>query len=214
MRCRWTSRLLRIFFGRAVDVAYEAFRVPVTNATPDGPKKFPWRWTLDPVPGCIRPASSNRSPRRRGCRSRQDHNLGNCPCRPNDARAVVHAPMSTDSRLTRSPSELTHQGGRIASRWGRIKHKLHTRKFAKIASARIQPPGASMPTHGWVRTVRTAQNLHNTDIQWAECDVEAVHGTTRIIAGTAVLRYKLVQARTVVPTVPPPRTPCRLPSSR
>ena len=58
-----------------------AFRVPVTNATPDGLKKFPWRWTLDPVPGCIRPASSNRSPRRRGCRSRQDHNLGNCPCR-------------------------------------------------------------------------------------------------------------------------------------
>ena len=92
MRCRWTSRLLRIFFGRAVDVAYEAFRVPVTNAMPDGLKQFPWRWTLDSVPGCIRPASSNRSPRRRGCRSRQDHNLGNCPCR-NRASAP-------DSRLT------------------------------------------------------------------------------------------------------------------
>ena len=30
-----------------------------------------------------------------------------------------------------------------------------------------------MLTHGWVRTVRTAQNLHNADIQWAERDVEA-----------------------------------------
>ena len=36
--------------------------------------------------------------------------------------------------------------------------------------------GASMLTHGLVRTVRTAQNLHNDDIiQWAERhgDVEA-----------------------------------------
>ena len=30
-----------------------------------------------------------------------------------------------------------------------------------------------MLTHGWLRTVRIAQNLHNTDIQWAERDVEA-----------------------------------------
>ena len=30
-----------------------------------------------------------------------------------------------------------------------------------------------MLTHGWVRTVRTAQNLHNADIQWAERAVEA-----------------------------------------
>ena len=30
-----------------------------------------------------------------------------------------------------------------------------------------------MLTHGWVRTVRTAQNLHNADIQWAERGVEA-----------------------------------------
>ena len=30
-----------------------------------------------------------------------------------------------------------------------------------------------MLTHWWVRTVRTAQNLHNADIQWAERDVEA-----------------------------------------
>ena len=43
----------------------------------------------------------------------------------------------------------------------------------KLPPRVFQPPGASMLTHGWVRTVRTAQNLHNADIQWAERDVEA-----------------------------------------
>ena len=43
----------------------------------------------------------------------------------------------------------------------------------KLPPRVFQPPGASMLTHGWVRTVRTAQNLHNADIQWAECGVEA-----------------------------------------
>ena len=43
----------------------------------------------------------------------------------------------------------------------------------KLSPRVVQPPGASMLTHGWVRTVRTAQNLHNADIQWAERDVEA-----------------------------------------
>ena len=32
----------------------------------------------------------------------------------------------------------------------------------------VRPSGASMLTHGWLRTIRTAQNLHNADIQWAE----------------------------------------------
>ena len=55
-----------------------------------------------------------------------------------------------------------------------VRHKSRTRKFTKIASARVfQPLGASTLAHGWVRTVRTAQNLHNADIQWAERDVEA-----------------------------------------
>ena len=43
----------------------------------------------------------------------------------------------------------------------------------KLSPRVVQPPGASMLTHGWVRTVRTAQNLHNADIQWAERGVEA-----------------------------------------
>ena len=30
----------------------------------------------------------------------------------------------------------------------------------KLSPRVVQPPGASMLTHGWVRTVRTAQNLH------------------------------------------------------
>ena len=38
----------------------------------------------------------------------------------------------------------------------------------KLPRRVVQPPGASMLTHGWVRTVRTAQDLHNADIQWAE----------------------------------------------
>ena len=37
----------------------------------------------------------------------------------------------------------------------------------------VGPLGASMVTHGGVRTLRTAQNLHNADIQWAERGVEA-----------------------------------------
>ena len=43
----------------------------------------------------------------------------------------------------------------------------------KLPPRVVQPPGASMLTHGWVRTVRSAQNLHNADIQWAERGVEA-----------------------------------------
>ena len=43
----------------------------------------------------------------------------------------------------------------------------------KLPPRVFQPLGASTLAHGWVRTVRTAQNLHNTDIQWAERDVEA-----------------------------------------
>ena len=43
----------------------------------------------------------------------------------------------------------------------------------KLPPRVVRPSGASMLTHGWVRTVRTAQNLHNADIQWAERDVEA-----------------------------------------
>ena len=43
----------------------------------------------------------------------------------------------------------------------------------KLPPRVVRPLGASMLTHGWVRTVRTAQNLHNADIQWAERDVEA-----------------------------------------
>ena len=43
----------------------------------------------------------------------------------------------------------------------------------KLSPRVVQPPGASMLTHGWLRTVRIAQNLHNTDIQWAERDVDA-----------------------------------------
>ena len=43
----------------------------------------------------------------------------------------------------------------------------------KLPPRVVGPLGASMLTHGWVRTVRTAQNLHNADIQWAERGVEA-----------------------------------------
>ena len=43
----------------------------------------------------------------------------------------------------------------------------------KLPPRVVGPLGASMLTHGWVLTVRTAQNLHNADIQWAERDVEA-----------------------------------------
>ena len=43
----------------------------------------------------------------------------------------------------------------------------------KLPPRVVRPLGASMLTHGWVRTVRTAQNLHNADIQWAERAVEA-----------------------------------------
>ena len=43
----------------------------------------------------------------------------------------------------------------------------------KLPPRVFQPLGASTLAHGWVRTVRTAQNLHNTDIQWAERGVEA-----------------------------------------
>ncbi len=43
----------------------------------------------------------------------------------------------------------------------------------KLPPRVVRPSGASMLTHGWLRTVRIAQNLHNTDIQWAERDVEA-----------------------------------------
>ena len=43
----------------------------------------------------------------------------------------------------------------------------------KLPPRVVRPLGASMLTHRWVRTVRTAQNLHNADIQWAERDVEA-----------------------------------------
>ena len=43
----------------------------------------------------------------------------------------------------------------------------------KLPPRVVRPSGASMLTRGWVRTVRTAQNLHNADIQWAERDVEA-----------------------------------------
>ena len=43
----------------------------------------------------------------------------------------------------------------------------------KLPPRVVRPLRASMLTHGWVRTVRTAQNLHNADIQWAECGVEA-----------------------------------------
>ena len=43
----------------------------------------------------------------------------------------------------------------------------------KLPPRVVQPPRASMLTHGWVRTVRTAQDLHNADIQWAERGVEA-----------------------------------------
>ena len=50
----------------------------------------------------------------------------------------------------------------------------------KLPPRVVRPLGASMLTHGWVRTVRTAQNLHNTDIQWAECDVEAVQVTASV----------------------------------
>ena len=38
----------------------------------------------------------------------------------------------------------------------------------KLPPRVVGPLGASMLTHGWVRTLRTAQNLHNADIQWAE----------------------------------------------
>ena len=43
----------------------------------------------------------------------------------------------------------------------------------KLPPRVFQPLGASTLAHGWVRTVRTAQNLHNADIQWAERGVEA-----------------------------------------
>ena len=43
----------------------------------------------------------------------------------------------------------------------------------KLPPRVVGPLGASMLTHGWVRTLRTAQNLHNADIQWAERGVEA-----------------------------------------
>ena len=43
----------------------------------------------------------------------------------------------------------------------------------KLPPRVFQPLGASTLAHVWVRTVRTAQNLHNADIQWAERDVEA-----------------------------------------
>ena len=43
----------------------------------------------------------------------------------------------------------------------------------KLPPRIVRPLGASMLTHGWVRTIRTAQNLHNADIQWAERAVEA-----------------------------------------
>ena len=43
----------------------------------------------------------------------------------------------------------------------------------KLPPRVFQPLRASTLAHGWVRTVRTAQNLHNADIQWAERDVEA-----------------------------------------
>ena len=43
----------------------------------------------------------------------------------------------------------------------------------KLPPRVVRPLRASMLTHGWVRTVRTAQNLHNADIQWAERGVEA-----------------------------------------
>ena len=43
----------------------------------------------------------------------------------------------------------------------------------KLPPRVVRPLRASMLTHGWVRTVRTAQNLHNDDIQWAERGVEA-----------------------------------------
>ena len=44
----------------------------------------------------------------------------------------------------------------------------------KLPQRAVRPLGASMLrlTHGWVRTVRTAQNLHNADIHWAERAVE------------------------------------------
>ena len=50
----------------------------------------------------------------------------------------------------------------------------------KLPPRVVRPLGASMLTHGWLRTVRIAQNLHNTDIQWAECDVEAVQVTASV----------------------------------
>ena len=55
----------------------------------------------------------------------------------------------------------------------------------KLPPRVVGPLGASMLTHGWVRTVRTAQNLHNADIQWAECGVEAeeVPGITPHLQG-------------------------------
>ena len=43
----------------------------------------------------------------------------------------------------------------------------------KLPPRVVRPLRASMLTHGWVRTIRTAQNLHNADIQWAERAVEA-----------------------------------------
>ena len=43
----------------------------------------------------------------------------------------------------------------------------------KLPPRVFQPLGASTLAHGWVRTVRTAQNLQNADIQWAERGVEA-----------------------------------------
>ena len=49
----------------------------------------------------------------------------------------------------------------------------------------VGPLGASMVTHGWVRTLRTAQNLHNADIQWAERDVGQVPKGPREIKSPA-----------------------------
>ena len=43
----------------------------------------------------------------------------------------------------------------------------------KLPPRVFQPLGASTLAHGWARTVRNAQNLHNGDIRWAERGVEA-----------------------------------------
>ena len=57
-----------------------------------------------------------------------------------------------------------------------VRHKLHNyilENSQKLPPRVFQPLGASTLAHGWVRTVRTAQNLQNADIQWAERGVEA-----------------------------------------